>query len=62
MNNEKDNFDLYLNKYNDQYMQIKDALDLVESSDSETTDISHFRVVNSRNPYPQVNRKEELDK
>ena len=43
-------------------MQIKDALDLVESSDSETTDISHFRVVNSRNPYPQGNRKEELDK
>ena len=62
MNNEKDNFDLYLNKYNDQYMQIKDALDLVESSDSETTDISNFRVVNSRNPYPQGNRKEELDK
>lgn len=62
MNNEKDNFDLALNKYDDQYMQIKDALDLVESSDSETTDISHFRVVNSRNPYPQGNRKEELDK
>ena len=62
MNNEKDNFDLALNKYNDQYMQIKDALDLVESSDSETTDISHFRVVNSRNTYPQEDRKEELDK
>lgn len=62
MNNEKDNFDLALNKYDDQYMQIKDALDLVESSDSETTDISNFRVVNSRNPYPQGNRKEELDK
>ena len=62
MNNEKDNFDLALNKYDDQYMQIKDALDLVESSDSETTDISHFRVGNSRNPYPQEDRKEELDK
>lgn len=62
MSNEKDNFDLALDKYDDQYMQIKDALDIVESSDSETTDISDFRVINSKNPYPQGGRKEELDK
>ena len=53
--------ELTLDKYNDQYQQIKDALDIVESTDSETTDIRNFRVVNTNNPYPEGNTKSDSD-
>ena len=47
--------ELTLDKYNDQYQQIKDALDIVDSTDSETTDIVGFRVINTNNAYPDKN-------
>jgi len=47
------NEELIFNKYDDQYQQIKDALEITESTDSETTDITNFRVVNRDNPYPE---------
>ncbi len=53
--------ELTLDKYNDQYQQIKDALDIVESTDSETTDITNFRVINTNNPYPEGNTKSDSD-
>ena len=45
--------ELIFKKYDDQYQQIKDALEITESTDSETTDITNFRVVNRDNPYPE---------
>ena len=48
--------ELVLDKYDDQFHQIKDALDREESTDSETTDIVGFRVINSNNPYPEGKR------
>ena len=59
MKNKKMNIgteELILNKYDDQFHQIKDALDIEESTDSETTDIVGFRVINSNNPYPEGKR------
>lgn len=52
-NNEELNDNIYLDKHSDQYQQIKDSLDIEESTDSETTNITDFRVLNSNNPYPQ---------
>lgn len=46
---------LYLNKFDDQYQQILDNVDVNQSSDSETTDLLNFRVVNTNNEYPQKN-------
>ena len=48
--------ELVLDKYDDQFHQIKDALDIEESTDSVTTDIVGFRVINSNNPYPEGKR------
>lgn len=55
---EEDN--IYLDKYNDQYRDIMDSLDIEESTDSETTDIRGFRVVNSNNAYPQKDYSNNL--
>lgn len=46
---------LYLDEHDDQYQQIKDSLEITNSTDSETTDIVGFRVINSNNPYPEQN-------
>ena len=46
----------FLNNYDDQYYEILDNIEVNESSDSETTDILDFRVINSKNAYPQKNR------
>lgn len=45
----------FLNSYDDQYSEILDNIEVNESSDSETTDILNFRVINSKNAYPQKN-------
>lgn len=47
----------FTDKYDDQHQQIKDNLDITESTDSETTDIIDFRVVNKNNSYPLKNNK-----
>ena len=52
-NNEESGDTIYIDKYSDQYHQIKDNLDIEENTDSETTNITDFRVINSNNPYPQ---------
>lgn len=46
---------LHLNNFDDQYQQILDNVDINQSSDSETTDLLNFRVVNTNNEYPQKN-------
>lgn len=46
---------MFLDEYDDQYQQIKDSLDIVNSTDSETTDIVGFRVINTNNAYPEKN-------
>jgi len=46
---------LYLDKFDDQHQQILDNIEINESSDSETTDLLNFRVVNTNNAYPQKN-------
>lgn len=52
----KTNDDLaFLNNYDDQYREILDAVEVNESSDSETTDILNFRVINTTNSYPSKN-------
>ena len=52
----KTNDDLaFLNNYDDQYHEILDAIEVSESSDSETTDILNFRVINTTNAYPNKN-------
>lgn len=54
---DKNNSDelLFLDEYDDQYQEIKDSLDIVNSTDSETTDITNFRVINTNNAYPEKN-------
>lgn len=42
----------FLGPYDDQYYEIKDNLDIEDSTDSETTNILDFRVTNSKNSYP----------
>lgn len=42
----------FIDKYDDQHQQIKDSLNLVESTDSETTNLADFRVINKNNSYP----------
>lgn len=44
---------LFLDQYDDQYKEIKECMDIIDSSDSETTDLAYFRVLNSNNAYPQ---------
>ena len=52
----KTNDDLmFLNNQDDQYHEILDNIEVNESTDSETTDILNFRVINSKNAYPQSN-------
>lgn len=46
---------MFLDEYDDQYQQIKDSLDITNSTDSETTDIVGFRVINTNNAYPDKN-------
>lgn len=45
----------FLNNYDDQYREILDNIELNESTDSETTNILNFRVINSKNSYPERN-------
>ena len=52
----KTNDDLmFLNNHDDQYHEILDNIEVNESTDCETTDILNFRVINSKNAYPQRN-------
>lgn len=46
---------LFLDEYDDQYQEIKDSLEIINSTDSETTDIANFRVINTNNAYPEKN-------
>ncbi len=46
---------IFLNNHDDQYREIFDNIKVNESTDSETTDILNFRVINSKNAYPQKN-------
>nr|WP_317331665.1 hypothetical protein [uncultured Romboutsia sp.] len=46
---------IFLNNHDDQYRKIFDNIKVDESTDSETTDILNFRVINSKNAYPQRN-------
>jgi len=46
---------LYVDKFDDQHQEILDNIEINESSDSETTDLLNFRVVNTNNAYPQKN-------
>lgn len=50
-NKKNDNMS-FLSHYDDQYNQIIDTNDVFESSDSETTDLINFRVINTNNSYP----------
>lgn len=45
-----------IDKYDDQRNQIKDNLDIVENTDSETTNVVNFRVINTANSYPFKNQ------
>ena len=45
-----------IDKYDDQRNQIKDSLDIVENTDSETTNVVNFRVINTANSYPFKNQ------
>lgn len=42
----------YLNNFDDQYKEILDNVEINESTDSETTNIENFRVINKKNPNP----------
>ncbi len=42
----------YLKKFDDQYKENLDNVEINESNDSETTNIENFRVINKKNPYP----------
>ena len=46
---------MFLNNHDDQYHEILDNIEVNESTDSETTNILNFRVINSKNAYPQRN-------
>ena len=46
---------MFLNNQDDQYHEILDNIEVNESTDSETTNILNFRVINSKNAYPQRN-------
>ncbi|MGL5345769.1 MAG: hypothetical protein ACRDA3_00290 [Peptostreptococcaceae bacterium] len=50
----------FLDIYDDQYEAILDNIDTDESTDSETTDVAHFRVLNSKNAYPKNNNVDKL--
>ena len=54
MTTSENNF-LYLDKFDDQHQEILDQIEINENSDSETTDLLNFRVVNTNNSYPQRN-------
>lgn len=47
----------FIDKYDDQHQQIKDTLDIIENTDSETTNLIDFRVINRNNSYPLKNTK-----
>ena len=53
-NKNKDDL-IFLNNSDDQYYEILDNIEINESSDSETTNILNFRVINSKNAYPKQN-------
>lgn len=48
----KDNLE-FLGHNDDQYEKILDSIEIDKSTDSETTNIINFRVINTKNPYPQ---------
>lgn len=56
--NDNDEF-VFLDEYDDQYQEIKDSLDITDSTDSETTDVLGFRVVNTNNAYPEKNSNKQ---
>lgn len=45
----------FLNKLDDQYLEILDSTEVNENTDSETTDLINFRVINTNNAYPNQN-------
>lgn len=45
----------FLDHNDDQYGEILDSIEINKNTDSETTDLINFRVINSKNPYPQKN-------
>ena len=52
----KTNDDLvFLNNHDDQYREILDSIEVEQSTDSETTDVLNFRIINTNNAYPQDN-------
>lgn len=57
--NKKNNYkkdDLsFLNNLDDQYQEILDNVDVDKNTDSETTDLLNFRVINTNNAYPNQN-------
>ncbi|MGL5313316.1 MAG: hypothetical protein ACRC92_08710 [Peptostreptococcaceae bacterium] len=52
INSTKDNLE-FLGHNDDQYGEILDSIEIDKSTDSETTNIINFRVINTKNPYPQ---------
>lgn len=48
-----------IDKYDDQHNQIKDSLNIVESTDSKTTDVVNFRIINTSNSYPFKNQNDD---
>ncbi len=51
-----------IDKYNDQRNQIKDSLDIIEDTDSETTNLLNFRIINTGNGYPFDNESGDDNK
>ena len=47
----------FLDHNDDQYYEILDSIEINKSTDSETTNITNFRVLNTKNPYPNKNKK-----
>ncbi|MGL6106398.1 hypothetical protein [Romboutsia sp.] len=45
----------FLNNLDDQYQEILDGIEINENTDSETTDLINFRVINTNNAYPNQN-------
>lgn len=47
----------FLDHNDDQYYEILDSIEINKSTDSDTTNITNFRVINTKNPYPYRNKK-----
>lgn len=51
----------FLNNLDDQYQQILDNVDINENTDSDTTDLVNFRVINTNNAYPNQDTKNSIE-